>query len=336
MAVCKIPRFLLGAVSADSPPSSSFDWGMWMQSTSEMQAWNADVGKKMSFWCSTAWAPNQTWDAHDGSWTIKSIVDNAYANNAEPVIMWCINPTLSPTLQYNLNFTDGVWDTYLHELAGDMAADGRVIHFRPFWEMNGRGYEECGWAGRWSAEWYANVDDAQNRVNPINTPSTFVAMWQHVVDIFKYEGATNVKFWFTVGPIPSEGYEGHDNIGAVPLADIYPGDSYVDYLGYEFYTQPGNYIDAQQIQGIYHELADLNPTKPVIVAEAGLFIDDDNYAKNWWSKALDPTYIKILYPRTGGILIWNTDGSNGCGFNTSAKRAQAIGAFRAASYKDGA
>lgn len=337
MAICKIPRFLLGAVSADSPPSSSFDWGMWMQNTSEMQAWNADVGKNMSFWCGTAWAPNQTWNDSNGfGWTIKDIVDTAYNNDAEPVIMWSVNPYLPVNVQYNQNFTDGIWDEYLVELARNMANDGRIIHFRPFWEMNGVGYEGCGWGGRFNAKWYANAYDAYNDINPINTPSTFIAMWRHVVDIFKYEGATNVKFWFTIGSLPSEGYEGHDNIGAVPLANIYPGDSYVDYLGYEFYNPTGGYIDAQHIQGAYHELTDLNSTKPVIVAEAGLFTDDDNYAKNWWSKALDPTYIKILYPRTSGILVWNADGSDGCGFNTSAKRAQAIGAFRAASYKDGA
>lgn len=307
-----------------------------MQNTSEMQAWNADVEKNMSFWCQTAWAPNQTWDTHDGSWTIKDIVDNAYINDAEPVVLWSVCPYLSPNVQYNQNITSGVWDAYLHELAGDMAADGRVIHFRPFWEMNGLAYEGCGWGSRWVAKFYMNAYDAYNDINPINTPSTFIAMWRHVVDIFEYEGATNVKFWFTIGSLPSEGYEGYDNIGAIPLADIYPGDYYVDYLGYEFYNPTGGHIDAQHIQGAYHELTDLNPTKPVIVAEAGLFTDDDNYAKNWWSKALDPTYIKILYPRTSGILVWNADGSDGCGFNTSAKRAQAIGAFRAASYKDGA
>jgi beta-mannanase len=308
---------------------------MWMQSTSQMIAWNNNVGKKMSFWCSTAWAPNQTWtECNDLGWNIKSIVDNAYANDAEPVILWSINPNLPANVQYNKNITDGVWDSYLHELARNMAADGRIIHFRMFWEMNAYGYEGGGWGGRWSAKWYATADDAYNDRNPINTPTTFKNMWRHVVDIFKDEGAYNVKFWFTVGPVPPSGYE--NAFGSIPLADIYPGDYYVDYLGYEFYTKPGEYITALRIRSTYQELADLNPVKPIVIAEAGIFTDDNAYASKWWREALDPTYIKMLYPRTSGILIWNADMSDGCGFTTESLRAQAVESFKVAPYKNGA
>ena len=57
-------------------------------------------------------------------------------------------------------------------------------------------------------------------------PSTFVAAWRHVHDLFEEEGATNVRFLWSVGRKACPR-------GCDPYSEFYPGDAYVDYLGFQ-------------------------------------------------------------------------------------------------------
>ena len=69
------------------------------------------------------------------------------------------------------------------------------------------------------------------------TPSTFVAAWQHVHDIFVAQGVTNVEWVW--GPL----YESNPNTAANDLHLYYPGDNYTDWValsGYNYYDRlPG-------------------------------------------------------------------------------------------------
>lgn len=107
----------------------------------------------------------------------------------------------------------GKHDTYLRAWAEGAAAWGlqdprNVLYLRFAHEMNG------GWVG-WSA--FHNG----------NTTNQFIRAWRHVVTIFRGAGATNVRFvWSPNEPGP----------GSTPYRKLYPGDAYVDWVGFSSYN----------------------------------------------------------------------------------------------------
>jgi mannan endo-1,4-beta-mannosidase len=64
------------------------------------------------------------------------------------------------------------------------------------------------------------------------SPATWIAAWQHVVNVFRQEGADNVIWLWTVN---SQGPDG-------PMAGAWwPGSSYVTWIGIDgYYTKPGD------------------------------------------------------------------------------------------------
>jgi glycosyl hydrolase family 26 len=108
-----------------------------------------------------------------------------------------------------------------------------------------------------------------------NTPGEFVAAWQHVVDLFRRVGATNVTWvWCPniVEPL------------ATPLDDLYPGDDYVDWTcmnGYNWGSVRGKWQEPDQVFGAsayrgesaafnsdtYALLRKIAPTKPIMIGE---------------------------------------------------------------------
>lgn len=312
-----------------------FKWGFWLGNPSDNSDWISDMSRTMHWWTGTAWMPEVGWDYGD-FWTMEDIVDDAYINNCIPIIMWSPSHETGDFSDYYLQcFIDGDFDTYFEDLATGMAADGREIYFRMFHEMNGIGWLGCGWETPYVSRLYPTEADWLADTNAINTPAKFMSAWQHIVSIFKTEGATNVKFCFTISNLPSSGYEGnyHNPNGAVPLADIYPGDNYVDLLGYEFYPHAQyEYIDEDYVLGAYHELCDQSSSKPIIVAEAGLnpSFTDATYISDYWDDVLNPNYIKSLYPRTDGILIWQF---GDWGLYTSALKSKGATAFNNSAYR---
>jgi len=62
----------------------------------------------------------------------------------------------------------------------------------------------------------------------VNTNETYIAAFRHIVDIFRANGATNVKWVFNVNC---------DNVGnGTSYLGHYPGDNYVDYTSIDGYN----------------------------------------------------------------------------------------------------
>jgi hypothetical protein len=59
------------------------------------------------------------------------------------------------------------------------------------------------------------------------TPADYIAAYQHIYNVFKAQGVTNVIWVWT-----PTGYSGYYNT----LAQYYPGDNYVDWVGYDPYN----------------------------------------------------------------------------------------------------
>ena len=91
-------------------------------------------------------------------------------------------------------------------------------------------------------------------------PAQFVAAWRHVVDVFRAGGAGNVTWLWDANV---------EYAGSPPLADWWPGASYVDWAGLDgYYAYPGDTFatlfapSAAAIRAF--------TGKPLLIAEAGV------------------------------------------------------------------
>ncbi len=140
----------------------------------------------------------------------------------------------------------GAIDTSLHSFAHEAASWGRPFFYRLDWEMN----------GNWMA-----FGPGQNG----NTDQSFIAMWQHVVRLFRQNGAHNAQFVFSPNTICSG--------ACTDFTPMYPGNDYVDWVGLDGYNW-GNVHTSSHWDSFttifgpsYHKLVALAPSKPVMIAE---------------------------------------------------------------------
>jgi hypothetical protein len=158
----------------------------------------------------------------------------------------------------------GAADAELTRIARQLAQlDGTVL-VEPAWEMN----------GNWSYAWQG----VENGADPA-APARFVAAWRRMVDVFRREGATNVRWVFNpnVGNPVTRRATGASHWNW--YANYYPGDAYVDYVGAHGFNAPrlwgGEWNDfATMTDGAVgdHMLSDLArryPDKPIILGEIG-------------------------------------------------------------------
>jgi hypothetical protein len=97
-------------------------------------------------------------------------------------------------------------DGYLREYADAVARFGHAVIIGFGHEMNAR--------------WYSWGDGHVS-------PSTFVAAWRHVVNLFRQQGADNVTWLWTIQAARSA--------GAVPVSAWWPGAQYVTWIGIDGY-----------------------------------------------------------------------------------------------------
>ena len=218
--------------------------------------------------------------------------DWVHSQNLTPVVSW------SPSKADNTSITwdrvaAGDVDTLIHNFARDAVAWSNPIYVRFNWEMN--------------LEFNGTT----------NTPATFVSMWRHVHDIFIQEGATNVR-WFWCPNV-----WGSDPAYYRPF---YPGDAYVDYMGFNSYNWGGNnWSTPRQVFGpTYAGLSEVS-NKAMIIGETAS--DDRGGDKAAWITEAFLNDIPTLYPHIIGVLYFNFNQDNAnWQVDTSPK---SLAAFRA-------
>jgi hypothetical protein len=135
-----------------------------------------------------------------------------------------------------------------------------------------------------------------------NTAADFVAMWQHVHDIFASVGATNVT-WVWCPNVTTPG--GTSGSTPTALSDLYPGDAYVDWTGLNGYNWGGS--DWQNFQTIfgpsYDRLLEIAPDKPIMIGETASAESGGSKA-NWVTNALSVQLPKH-FPRIKALLWFN-------------------------------
>ena len=179
------------------------------------------------------------WRDWSASGQIDPAVMNAvYAQNSVPFIAWepeCWSCTDQSA--YSLDkIAAGAFDSYIRSFANSLKGYGKTVFLRFGSEMNG-----C---------W-----------RPYGCqPSTYVAAWRHVHDLFVATGATNVKWVWC----PNIDWDGKH-----PLAPYYPGDAYVDWLGLDGYNQTWNGWSSfvQIFKSSIAELNAINAGYPIAIGE---------------------------------------------------------------------
>lgn len=163
------------------------------------------------------------------------------------------------------------------------------------------------------------------------TTDTFVAAWQHIVQIFAQQGATNVRWvWCpNVGPSGAGSTSGTTtNSGTTAL--MYPGDAYVDYIGIDGYNKQGptwktfqdvfqttyNWITVGDQYTIIPGASAAGPicnTKPMIICETSSW-EDDNFTSPPQTKAQYiadiATVVPASMPLVQGVHIWHDCNDN--------------------------
>ena len=131
-------------------------------------------------------------------------------------------------------------------------AYGRLVAIRPFAEMNG--------------DWQSQQPTASPTGGYATGYQAFIAAWRNLVDVFRAEGVTNVRWVFN--PTTDTYAETTD------VQRIWPGAAYVNILGLDGYNwgTAGNLTwrsFANIYQAQYGRLVALAPTLPLWICEIG-------------------------------------------------------------------
>lgn len=157
-------------------------------------------------------------------------------------------------------------------------------------------------------------------VPALGTPAEFVAAWRHIHDVFARAGVRNAVWVWT-----TEGYLPH----AATIAALYPGNAYVDWIGYD----PYNYYTchqtrwlsfAQTVEPFYHWLMARHfGGKPFMLAEFSTVPDplDPGRAAAWYQSI--PPVIAAL-PQIKALIQWDST-VPGCDLTIPSSSAAARG-----------
>lgn len=188
----------------------------------------------------------------------------------------------------------GAKDSYIRSYADAMKQIPGSILLRPMHEMNGDWYP-----------WGVSGD---------NTPAEYVAAFRHIVDIFRAQGATNVKF------VWSPHNEGPPNWDASTIPSYFPGESYFDYAaidGYNFGTSQ-SWSSWRSFSKIFSESYGVVTgltTKPIMIGEtASAEVGGDKAA--WIQDTF--TQMKTNFPQISVFVWFHTNKETDWRVNSSA------------------
>lgn len=152
-------------------------------------------------------------------------------------------------VQPNLySVTEGWFDHYFEQWAQELRTVKGTVLLRIFHEFNGNWYP-----------WCIALNDKD--------PQLYISAFRRVVDIFRANGADNVRFVWCPNSMstPQEGW----NL----MTDAYPGDAYVDVIGLDVFNGAGQQgvpvwkSFRYEIADSYFLLTQRFPSKPLILCE---------------------------------------------------------------------
>lgn len=239
----------------------------------------------------------QDW-AHDSVKEFDPVKMNAVVSRgAMPMVTWEPWDHAGDASQSDFSLktiTAGKHDAYIREWAREAAAWGRPMYLRFAHEMNG--------------DWYPWCPGANGNSEP-----EYVAAWRHVRDMFRREGATNIRWVWS----PNVVYP-----GSTPIEELYPGDKYVDWMGLDGYnwgtTRPWSSWNtlAEVFGPSYDTLASIT-SKPIMIAEtasAEMGGEKATWIKNGMLEDVPsrlPRVRAVIWFQEGKEADWRVDSSAG-------------------------
>jgi hypothetical protein len=275
-------------------------WGGYVDGapyqSAKLDQFETDAGKKQSI---VHWG--QPWMSYsNGNYQVfqTTMYEKVRARGGIPLIDWgswslgggAVN---QPNFQL-ADIYNGHHDAYITSWAKSAKAWGHPFFLRFDHEMNGNWFS-------WS-----------ERVNG-NKPGEFIKAWRHVHDIFTSVGANNVT-WVWCPNLASA--------TTTPLAEMYPGDAYVDWTGMDGYnwgTDKGNkWYAFDQVFGMnpwtkhstYADILKFAPNKPMMIGETATSKDGGDEAA--WVKDALLTQLPKYYPAVKALVWfnWNAGDTN--------------------------
>lgn len=172
---------------------------------------------------------------------------------------------------------DGKEDAYLTAWGNASAAWGHPYFVRLMWEFTGSWTDNTVQSPGYGIYPWGNG----------NTPAIFVAAWQHIVDKVRAAGGTQISWvWCVAGT--------HDSVDR--LKTVYPGDSYVDWIGNDVYLSKGQTFQSW----FFDNIRIVSPGKPVMIPELGYTGSDSDL---FWNNLLT-NIIPNNYPYIKAVIIW--------------------------------
>lgn len=235
----------------------------------------------------------QSWKDKNSNFN-REWADNIADHGSIPLITW---EPWSPVSGYDrsenkidqkefrlTNITAGNFDDYIKKYADDVKEYNKQIIIRFAHEMNGNWYP-------WGSTF--------------NTPQEYIDAWRHVHDVYTEEGATNVIWLWS----PNAVYINP----LVPYADkierFYPGDTYVDWVGFSAFNWATQYKQNAWINpnDLYSSTASVLSTleKPILISETASADSQTGETKGDWIASL-AIYIKTN-PQIKGVIWFNTE-----------------------------
>ncbi len=268
-------------------PTPSVYYGVhvpgWLDKLCALITFENDAKKKVSL---VMWY--QGWGLTDGTQYFQtSWMDNVRSHGSIPMVTW--QPWLYTAgitqTQFQLSkIITGAFDSYIRRWADDSKSWGHPYFLRFAEEMNG--------------DWFPWSEQVNG-----NKPGEYILAWQHVHDIFTTEGVTNVTWVWS----PNIEYS-----GSITLEELYPGDTYVDWLGIDGYnwgTVPhpdvtGWKTFSEVFTQTYTHITALS-TKPLMIAETAS--TEQGGSKADWITDAYSTQIPTNFERIKAIIWFNED-----------------------------
>jgi mannan endo-1,4-beta-mannosidase len=181
---------------------------------------------------------------------------------------------IDPTDASVASIASGAYDEYLDLYADAVRSFGHAVVIGFGQEMNAPGYS-------WG---YGQVP-----------PRTFVAAWQHLVTLFRQQGADNVTWLWTIQA---------DRPGTGPIHSWWPGAQFVNWVGIDgFYYKPSDTFSSV----FAHTISQVRSltSKPILLAETAVGPRADQFIK------IHDLFRGMTAERTLGLVWFDIDQSGG-------------------------
>jgi len=200
---------------------------------------------------------------------------------------------------------DGRFDKELRQWARELRSSDAAVLIDFAGEPNGDWFP---WAGIYNG---AGRRDGYGESKEPDGPEVYRDAYRHIIDIFREEGVTKATWVFHVNAAGAISEEWNS------IKNYYPGDEYIDWLGFSAYGPQRWGASFQKFIDImepgYKELCALSATKPIAVLEFGVADYLPNVSKSHWIQ--DALYAVQLpeYNRIKAIGWWHSTWYNSDG-----------------------